>query len=170
MASHQTISAEKTRPANTTDYGANDVISESDTNGTGTAWTFTGPGRSGYIVGATVITDDASLTPSMTLFLFTKTPTGELDDNAANTSPVYATDVPVAAGAAGWIGHIDFDAMESLSATASWSLASLGSAGNLAIPYSTVATDALYGVLITRGAFTPSSGQKFAITLHVVRD
>ena len=170
MASHQPIRAEKTRPANVTAYSANDVISESATNGVGTAWTFAGAGRSGRIEGALIATDAASVTAAMTLFLFTSAPTGELDDNAQNTSPVYATDVAVATGADGWIGHIDFDAMESLAATASWSLASLGSAGNLAIPYRCQEGDALYGVLVTRDAFTPASGQKFTVTLHVVRD
>lgn len=163
MPQQQIIRVEKTRPANTTAYAANDVISEDATADTGTAWTFAHPGNSGLITRATVVKDAGSDTPALTLFLFRGTPTGELDDNAANTNPVYA-DI------ADYIGHIDFDAMESLGASTSWVLATPGTGGNLPLPFVIDDEDNLYGVLVTRDAWTPGSGEKITITLQVERD
>lgn len=156
-----TITQSKTRPANTTAYAANDVISENAS--TGTAWSFSGQGRSGLITGATLVTNKQSVTAAFTLFLFRATPTGVLNDNAANTSPVFAE-------ASDYIGHIDFDAAESLGSSSSWTLASPGTGGNLPLPFFTPSNDTIYGVLVTRDVFTPDSGQQFSITLTVERD
>lgn len=162
MPSPVKISVEKTRPADTDNYSANDVISESATNGAGTKWTFSNVGRSGWVTQARVEKNAGSDTPSLVLFLFSDDPTGELDDNAANTNPVYAN-------ISNYIGHIDFDAMESLGASTSWTLATPGTGGNLPLRYITT-EDALYGVLATRDAWTPGSGEKITVTLFLDRD
>ncbi len=69
-------------------YSSNDVMSESDTNGDGTAWKFEF-GHPGKIVEAKVVTP-TSRTSAITLYLYESIPTCELDDNAANTGPLVA--------------------------------------------------------------------------------
>ena len=165
---HNIVTATKTRPANTTAYAANDVISESATDGQGTCWTFSNispDARNGKfeIIKATILTDAASKTPQLTLHLFKATPTGELDDNSANTGPL-------AADWANYVGAIDFPALESLGASISHATVTRGTVGGLPLPVTLGETAHLYGVLITRDALTPTSGEIFTIILETKVD
>ena len=104
------VSVEKTRPSDTTAYAAEDVISESTS--AGTTWKFAdvvySDGAGGVIVKAVVQCDDTDITPKVTLYLTNVTPTGELDDNKANTNPVYATESD------NYQGRLDFPALDDL--------------------------------------------------------
>jgi len=146
-------------------YTANDVLSESDTNGAGTAWAFDAVARRnggfGYIVGAMAISESESVTPRLTLFLFNTTPTSELDDNAANTAPD-------SADLAKFIGKIDFPALESLGTTDSVAVATPSTTGNLPLPFKCAsADDAIYGILVARDAFTQDGTDDMTIVLLV---
>lgn len=162
---HTTV--EKTRPADTTAYGAEDVISESATNGEGTAWVFAipfGVRASGYITKALIHTKAAGVTAACSLFLFNALPTSELDDNAANTAPDYED-------LEGYQGRIDFPGMEDLGGDSSWAQATPSTAGQLPLMFQCAAgSDQLWGVLVTRDAFTPASAQKFSIKLGLQRE
>ncbi len=159
IATQVVASTTKTREANATPYGVNDVISEAASSGT--AWTFAALGRinggSGYIVKGRVVTDDITVsTMRLRLYLFNATPTSELDDLATNSQPLYA-DV------AKMIGIIDFDALDNAQAGAD---SAETQRDDLRLAFTCASADAdLYGVLVTLDAFTPISGQKFTITL-----
>jgi len=143
------------------DYAANDVMSENA--GTGTAWTFSSivkaNGCSGEITKAQVICETTGLIPRLTLYLFTATPTSQLNDNAANTALLHAD-------LANYIGKIDFPAMEDLGGD-SETLATPSTYGNLPFAF-TCASDAndLYGILVTRDAITgESAGDDMTVKL-----
>lgn len=72
-------------------YTANDVMSESDTNGNGTPWVFD-MGGTGKLTHATVATPTAR-TSSVALEVYGAMPTCELDDNAGYNGPLVA-DLP----------------------------------------------------------------------------
>ena len=146
-------------------YAAEDVLSESATNGVGTAWTFSAiakvDGGTGYIVKAQAICETTAVTPRLTLYLFNTTPTSELDDNAANTALLHAD-------LANYVGKIDFPAMEDVGGD-SEAVASPSTYGNLPLAFqcrntATVADD-LIGILVTRDAFTNTAGNDVTVTL-----
>lgn len=72
-------------------YTAGDIVSDSASNGVGTAWEFTqmapGSGFPGIIYKADITCDEDSVTASYRLHLFSASPSTatELDDNAAKT-------------------------------------------------------------------------------------
>ncbi len=149
-AAQQLVSVSVTKAlAAAGDYGAEDVMSESAS--AGTAWTFSNvsnvKGGTGYITKAQAICETTGLTPRLTLYLFSATPTCALNDNVANTSVLHA-DVD------NCIGKIDFNSLEDLGGD-SESIATPGTYGNipLAIECATDST-AIYGVLVTRDAIT----------------
>jgi len=160
------ISVEKTRPANTTAYTNEDVVSESAS--AGTAFTFDEivptAGGGGRIVKAVVLCDDTNITPVMTMYLTNVTPTGNLDDNGANTNPVYATESD------NFQGRLDWAALGDLGGPSEAVLAAADT--KLPLPFVCAAgDDALYGVLVVRsGAHTPTSGAKWRVTLTVEPD
>lgn len=133
-------------------YDAEDVLSDSAANGAGTAITFTGlaksKGGSGHVTGGSILCSTTALTPKLTLFLFSDTPTCELDDNAANTAVL-------AADQANYVGQIDFKAMSDLGTGLSGTIATMSTAGNLPLSFTCKSdSNALYGVLVTRDAIT----------------
>lgn len=146
-------------------YAANDVLSQSPT--AGTVWTFDAVGSEnsayGYITKAEVVSESESVTPRLTVFLFNATPTGcNLNDNVANTAPDNGD-------LAKNVGHINFPSMESLGTTDSVAVATPNTPNsNLPLAFKCAAADdALYGVLVTRTAFTQSTGDDLTIILHV---
>jgi len=146
-------------------YTAGDVLSESDTASAGTDWDFDSVGKvnggTGYIVRANAICETTNVTPRLTLFLFNTAPTCELDDNAANTALLHAD-------LAGYIGKIDFPAMEDLGTGDSESLASPSTYGNLPLAFNCASgDDAIYGVLVTRDAFTNTATNDMTIKLVI---
>ena len=143
-------------------YSAEDVVSESATNTVGTSWTFSaitrGNNLGGYIVKAQVISETTNITPRLTLYLFNVVPTSELDDNAANTALLHAD-------LAKYVGKIDFPAMEDLGGDSS-ALATPSTYGNLPLAFKcTTNADDLFGILVTRDAFTQTAGDDMTVIL-----
>ena len=133
----------------TTDYAANDVLSDSAS--AGSAWNFADvvpiTGGSGTIEGAICILQTTNITPLFTLYLFRATPTSQLNDNAANTAVIWAD-------RANYIGKIDIPTLESLGAAAADGESVPGS-GNLPKKFVCAENDNdLYGILVTRAAIT----------------
>ena len=147
-------------------YADNDVLSESAT--TGTAWTFSAivpaNGGTGAIVKAVVLCETTALTPQLTLFLFSATPTCALNDNVANPAVLHADE-------ANYIGKIDFAALEDLGTGDSDAIRVSG-VGNLPLDFECATGDnALYGVVVTRDAITgEAAGEDLIIKLTVRSD
>ena len=144
-------------------YDANDVISENAS--TGTSWRFEivarENGGSGYIVKAQAISESESVTPRLTLYLFNVAPTAALNDHAANTNPDLA-DIP------NYVGRIDFPAMEALGTTDSNTIATPSTSGNLPLAFECAYnSDDLYGVLVTRDAYTQTATDDMVIKLTI---
>ncbi len=149
--------------ASATAYHAEDVLSEHAS--TGTDWDFAAVakvnGGSGYIVKAQAVCETTAVTPRLTLFLFTTAPTSTNNDHAQNTALLHAD-------LANYIGKIDFPAMEDLGTGDSESVASPSTYGNLPLAFNcATAADDLYGVLVTRDAFTNTATNDMTITLVV---
>ncbi len=130
-------------------YTAEDVISESAS--AGTPWQFddliSHDGGNGYITRAHVIIETTSQVQALALYLFTATPTSELDDNKANTALVHAD-------LANYVGRIDFPIL-SENGGDSESVATPSTAGNLPLPFKCAENSrTLYGILVTVDAFT----------------
>ena len=160
------VSVEKTRPSNTTAYTNEDVISEDAS--TGTAWTFTAVvpenGGGGKIVKAALLCGETAKAPVCTVYLTNVTPTGNLNDNAANTNPVYATEGD------NYQGRLDFAALEDLGGPSEAVLTAADTKIPLPFVCAAGAND-LYGVLVVRSAaHTPTSGEKYRITLTIQPD
>ncbi len=141
-------------------YSIEDVLSENSTGGT--AWTFSAiakvNGGTGYIVKAHVISETTDLTPRLVLFLFNATPTSELDDHALNTALLHTA-------LANYVGKIDFPAMEALGGD-SEAVATPSTYGNLPLAFQcAAAADDLYGILVTRDAFTQAASKDITVRL-----
>lgn len=150
--------------ASATAYHAEDVLCETATNTEGTAWTFSAiakvNGGTGYIVKAQAICETTNVTPRLTLYLFTATPTSELDDHAANTALLHAD-------LANYVGKIDFPAMEDLGGDSS-ALCTPSTSGNLPLAFECASSaDDLIGILVTRDAFTNTAGNDMTVRLTV---
>jgi len=151
--------------ASATAYHAEDVLCENAT--TGVPYTFAAVakvnGGTGYIVKAQAISETTAVTPRLTLFLFNATPTSELRDHVANTAPLHAN---VLTGS--YQGKIDFPAMEDLGTGDSEAVASPSTTGNLPLAFNcATAADDLYGIVVTRDAFTQTAGADLTITLVI---
>ena len=138
-----------------------DVLSESTS--AGTAWTFLKMGRinggSGYITKVHAICETTALTARLVVFIFTATPTSELDDNKANTALLHAD-------LANYVGKVDLPAMEDIGTGDSEAVATPSTAGNLPMAF-TCASDAndLYAVVATRDAITPTATDDLVIRI-----
>ena len=128
----RTIVASKTMLGSAKTTG--EVISEATSSGTDWDFAF---GGTGYITKA-IITHNAAITPRVSLLLFSRPPTGELDDEGTNTSPISA-DVPY------YVGRIDFPAMGYNASGDASAIATPSTVGNLPIAFD---APTLYGVLI----------------------
>lgn len=150
-------------------YGTGDVVASASTTGTGLAWEFDEAGRingaSGRVVQARVVCSTTGLTDSVSLHLFSATPTSMLDDNVASTAPL-AADID------NYIGRIDFPALIDYGTGMSESMAVQGSTLFTLPMYYTCATDddELYGILITRSAIdSVAAAATWYVTLWVER-
>jgi len=146
-------------------YTATDVLSESDTNTFGTSWEFEdivrGDGDSGYIIAALVASQSESIVPRLTMFLFNKQPTSELDDNAFNTAP---SETDVSRGI--YVGRIDFPAMSSVGTTDSNAIATPSTSGNIPLPFKcAVGSRSLHGILATKDAFTQTPTENMTVII-----
>jgi len=145
-------------------YHAEDVLCEDAT--TGVPYTFAAiakvDGGTGYIVKAQAICETTGVTPRLTLYLYNATPTSELRDHEANTSPIHADVIT----AKTYQGYIDFTAMEDLGTGDSVTLATPSTKGNLPLAFKcATAADDLIGILVTRDAFTNTATNDMTIIL-----
>ena len=161
----RTISTSFTRPSDTTAYAAGDVVCNSTS--APVIMTFAGAVNTdfqmGVIAQATLI-DSANQSTKLDaeLWLFDTTVTMD-NDNAAFT--------PTDAECATLVGIVPFS-------TAYWKSgdATAGAGGNavchvqgLSIPFNVVhASNALYGILVARNAYTPVSAESFTVRLHII--
>jgi len=146
-------------------YTAGDVLSETDTNTEGTAWTFSqlfrANGIGGYITKVVALCETTAVTPRLTLFLFKATPTCELDDNAANTAVLHADE-------ANYLGSIDLPAMEDIGTGDSQAIATPNTSSNLPLWVDpATAADDLIVVVATRDAFTNTATNDLIIKITI---
>lgn len=145
---------------------ANDVLSAEDCcTTTATYWTFeevvAANGGNGYIVGATLVSEVENQAVQYDLLLFNAAPAGEMRTNVTNTNPVKA-DISK------YLGTISFPQSTARgSSTCTYTQASPSTVGNLPMAFQCVTVDDLYGVLVTRTAYTHDTGQAIEITLLV---
>ena len=157
-----------TRPSDTTQYAAGDVVGPVTTPA---PLTFSGVGRSnggsGQVVGANIVTNNGTVTAgTFRLHLFNKTITPQAD-NAAFTG-LYAA-------RADYLGYIDFTILVADGASAAdaqtQNRGSIGTATGMPIDFVCAAGDTtLFGVLVVTGTYTPASAQVFQVTLIVSPD
>ena len=135
----KTVWATKTLEAEGS-YTADDVISNSDTNGVGTAWEWDFE-DSGEITGCLVVHATTGIEPRIDIQLYSKYPTCELDDNTEGTGPVTA-DVPY------YLGTIENAALKDIgTAGLSHRTTTTSTVGGLPISHW---CKKIYGVVMTR--------------------
>ena len=157
----QVVSVELTRPADTTAYAANDVVA--DSTSAATLMAFANLVRvnagGGYIVRASLVTDKKSITPRLRIHLFNASNPTIANDNVAHKE-LYA-DVGKR------LGYFDLPAMVTAADTTN-STSSRAEDGTLRQWIQAAAsTRTIYVLLETLDAFTPASGQKITLKLHV---
>lgn len=157
----KTITVGKTRPADTTTYAAGDVIAESVSGAT--VWTFPGfaraSGLGGILQSAELIGSVAqTLKLDAELWLFDTAPATQNDNAVWNPS-----DAELEA----CVGFIPFP-------TANWKTAGangLIQADGIAKALQCAAgTTSLFGILVARNAYVPTSGEKWTVRLHCIQD
>lgn len=167
---NHTTKASFTRPADTTAYTANDVMSDSTT--VPTILTFNrasmeGDGASGGggIIQEAIMTSSAgqATKPDLELWLFDTAPAAENDNAACSLS-----DAEVLA----CVGIIPFPVAnwKQANATAGAGGNAACDAQNIGLPFNLIGTNnaALFGMLIVRNAYTPVSGESFQIRLKIL--
>lgn len=154
------VSAEVTRPADTTAYTAKDAIANATSGAL--VMTFTGVARTtagqGYVIKAIAMTNQTTNTETFKIHLFNAAPTA-LQDNAVCTAPLYAN-------TSSYEGTITIPActVEATGATAAYAVATPNDSGSkLPLSYVCAADANLYGILEAPTGFTPASGQKITI-------
>lgn len=162
-----TIRTSKVIDASIGAYAIGDVVNDDDCSTTATYWTFLKVARtnggSGKIIGASIFNETENLAVGYDFFLFNAAPTGQLTDNSANTNPIKGD-------MAKFIGKIEFPTSVAKGATiATTSIASPStSMGNLPLPFTCTATvDDIYGVLVTRSAYTQTATDDIEIALRI---
>lgn len=141
------------RPANVDRYIANDVVSD------GNPVEFQNAGAieegTGYITKALIRTDRSTDTEQLRLHLFTNDPSPVPADNSPFQLTWFWADF--------YIGFIDFPPLSTEGAGSDSSGAMLD---GIRLGYKCgVGQTSIYGVLETKSAFTPASGQQFKIEL-----
>mgnify|MGYP003641553399 CR=1 FL=1 len=160
----KTVSDTLTRPANTTTYTANDVVSDTTSDAHYSFALSKGiKSQSGVIVSARITSSAFVATaPDLELWLFRNDVTDAADNIAATF-----TDAEMLTR----VGVIDF-------ATANWKagLPTAGAGGNhacevynLGIHYNLVDAN-MYGQLVVRNGYVPVSGEIFTVELVVTQD
>jgi hypothetical protein len=154
------VSAEFTRPSNTTAYGA--MTSVSNSTSSPTVLTFSGAGRSnggsGTILTARHIKSSTTITP-FRLYLYRATIAAINDGSAYPTN--YANRV-------NRLGHIDFNNHQ-VGGTGSDSSSSLQTFVNLDYVCDAAST-ALIGRLVAVAGYTPPSGEQHTIELGLLQN
>ena len=140
------IAYDEKKLAAAADYAAEDVLSESATDGAGTAFKFNIGKGLVRLTKAIAFCSVTALTPRVTLYLSNSPPTSEKDDNAANTAPSHA-DWQI------FEGQLDFLGMEDLGGGSS-SVITVGTYGNLPLDVVAGVDGYIYGIAVTRDAIT----------------
>lgn len=146
-----------TRPANVTAYAAGDVIAEATTNDHFAFARFLrGLGSDGVTIRNAKLTSSVNAGTNLdgVLYLFSSD-IAEVGDNAAFA--------PTDAEILTCLGSISFP-------TASWE--DMGAAGDICIAsgvdlYTRPGAFTVYGVLVARNAYTPTSGEVFTVDLEI---
>ncbi len=147
-------------------FGANDVVNDDACETTATYWTFSDMalhvGGGGRVVSASIFSESENISPRLTLYLFNAAPTGIMATNSVNTNPVPAD-------RSKYVNQIDFPALDAVSSgVSSISVATPSTVGNLPLSFQCGAALAdLYGVLVTRDAFTQTDTDDIEIVLMV---
>lgn len=153
------VRVEKTRPADTAAYVANDAVNSSTS--ASTSWVFA-VGRvatgSGVIVGAQLACDDTALVARFELDLYDADIT-TIQDNAEATR-LYANQGK-------FIQTIAFGAAAKKTTN---STQAESAAVDVRIPFKCVGASSIYGALRILDADTPVSGAKYQVTLFAVQD
>ncbi len=143
-----------TRPADTTAYAAFDFVNSSIGSPVPMEFTVARVASgSGYITKARLLTDNTATAAQMRLWLFNASPLMAGDNVTFGLSWANRTNV---------VGFIDFPYLSSEGGN---STAAQAITTDVRLPFIADASMKLYGVLETRSAFTPSSGQSFHIGL-----
>jgi len=154
-------STEFTRPADTTGYSINDVVS----NNTGTttpialANAVRVNGGTGYVVRASITTDKKSIVPQFRVHLYNANDATLSADNA-NWQDKYAD-------AGKRLGYFDLPAMNTGADTTNSDMSRTQDSTLRHAIKAAANTTTIYAVLETLTAFTPASGQKFTLTLYI---
>ena len=135
-------------------YTAFDIISETDTASAGTDWDFDF-GGTGIITNASIHHPTTANTSGVSLFLYSRPPTCELDDNAPSNQ-VLAADAPF------FLGVIEFPVFTDDLTLPSRSVVSTSTVGGLPILFD---TPVIYGVAMTRGGFDYADATLLTIIL-----
>jgi len=154
----EVVSANFTRPANTTAYASADLVANNTTAGSVTplSWTVgrSSPGRC-WITAARLKKSNTSTTnASFRLHLFTSSPTVTNGDNGVFTL-----------NEQNHIGTIDLTALFAFSDSA----LAYGAANYGPIAVDLSGSQTLYGLLEARAAYTPGSSEVFTVNLTVVQ-
>jgi len=151
------VSASFTRPANTTAYAANYVVSNSTSATTLLSFSIARVNAgTGYITGARLVADQKSITPRFRVHLFNASPTVSAD--GALNKELYADESKV-------IGVFDLPAMTTPGDTTN-STVSRAYDYTIRIPFKCASgTTTIYAYLETLDAYTPSSGGGYTLTL-----
>lgn len=155
------IASNKTRPANTTAYAINGVISDSTT--AGTPFVFVGAaavnGGSGYVTKVLLQTDNKTFASATRLHLFNAPPTIAHNDGALFPNLWVDKD--------SYQGYIDLDTSSAEDATASTAAKAINKDIRLAFTCAAGAKD-LYGILQVKVATSSvTSGQNFNIRFTI---
>jgi hypothetical protein len=146
-------------------YQALDVMSETASAPSATAWNFQGVGRAngggGEIIKAMVIDQTGTASALTTLLLFNVNPSAAaLADHLPNTAPLHADQN-------NYIGRIDFPSMSRLSSGDATAIVAQGTSP-LPLPFICNASDDdLYGIMITREVFTQTATTDLIVKLLV---
>lgn len=150
-----------TRPADTTAYAANDVVSNSTSSSTliTLSSALRANAGTGYIVGCRVATNLKSITPRIRVHVFNASAPTVSADNAAYQAKY--------ADISKRVGTFDLAAMATGADTTNSDM-SAATDFTLRIPVKAAAADtALYVLLETLDAFTPANGQAFTVELLI---
>jgi hypothetical protein len=158
------ISATKKIPTSNA-YAIGNVVSESES--AGTYWTFNtvatnqALGGTGIILGSTLVSQATNVTPRIALDLYSVAPTSAVNDHVASTGLVWAD-------TANYIGTISYPALENVGAGTSHALATPSTYGGLPLPFNTVyGQTTIYGIMVTRDAWTPVANNSVTVALIV---
>jgi len=153
----EVVSANFTRPSNTTAYAAGDLVANSTTAGSVTALSWTvgrlSPGRA-WITGAKLKKSGTSTTNAwFRIWLFAASVTVANGDNGAFSKAEQS-----------FIGVIDVNCTFAFTDAA----VGFGSANHGPIPVDLSSGQTIYGLIEARGAYTPTSAEVFTVDLSVV--